>query len=504
MSLRIFACAILSTFASGLWAAEVPEDAASLRQDVQDLRKIVLALKARVDDLEAARTGGVTQLASRSVTHQVPSDSFHPVPTVQEPLPATTTAAVVREPKPGPLAFNGEFRLYFDTLTRPEGGGAPRVQNIRGRYSLHLDFNARLSRTLDFHGRLSTAPVSNELTDIQDFSGGVAKHPFFLSQAYIDFHPNPFLTLQGGRVDSPFNDKSRFLFDMDTRFNGTTEIFRIPFRDAPFGLKQVQFLAGQYIFTNPNLPIVPAGTPSTSATATAQQALLAAGTTPGTQPRDSALFQQGLIVNQKLGGLSQEAQFDMQIYRNPNQLRLLSTPGGQFLIGSAIGITPVVVQPSPGNGTTTPGGAALTAPAFRIAHASYTGSFNYRLPLSLNLQFARNTATHLERDAFAAILTAGRSKESGDVRVIGGFYQKQANSLIAQLTENDIAIGSDVNMNAYLGRLEYRLPGGIVFANNFIWTKWLRSSDPAANFYVPLGSAVPRQFRYQSILVFRF
>lgn len=504
MSLRIFACAILFTVASGLYAADPPEDTASLRQEVQDLRKIVLALKSRVDDLEAARTGAATQLASISSSHPVSTFSSHPVPTVQEPMPVATTASVAPEGKPGPLAFNGEFRLYFDSLTRAEGGGAPRVQNIRGRYLLHLDFNARLSRSLAFRGRLSTAPVSNELTDIQDFGGGVAKHPFFLSQAYIDFHPNPFITLQGGRVDSPFNDKSRFLFDSDTRFNGTTEIFRIPLRDAPFGLKQVQFLAGQYIFTNPNLPIVPAGTPSTSATATAQQALLAAGTTPGTLPRDSALFQQGLIVNQKLGGVAQEAQFDMQIYRNPNQLRLLSTPGGQFLIGSAIGITPVVVQPSPGNATTTPGGATLTAPAFRIAHAAYTASLNHRVPLSLNLQFARNTATHLERDAFAAIFTAGRSKESGDVRVIGGFYQKQANSLIAQLTENDIAIGSDVNMNAYLGRLEYTLPGGIIFANNFIWTKWLRSSDPAANFYVPLGSAVPRQFRYQSILVFRF
>lgn len=146
----------------------------------------------------------------------------------------------------------------------------------------------------------------------------------------------------------------------------------------------------------------------------------------------------------------------------------------------------------------------LTAPAFRVAHISYTGGFNRRLPLSLNLQFARNTATHRERDAFAAIFAAGRNKEFGDVRVIGSFYQKQANSLISQLTENDIALGSNVNMNAYLGRLEYTLPGGIVFANNFIWTKWLLNSDPAAHFFVPLGSGVPRQFRYQGILIFRF
>lgn len=498
MSLRNLAGVFLFAMGCGLMADEPPEDAATLRQDVEQLRKIVLALQARVDDLESARgPGAVTQLASVRETHLISP--------AQEALPVATTAAPVPgETKSGPLTFNGEFRLYFDSLTRPEGGGAPRVQNIRGRYQMHLDFNARLNRTLSFHGRLSTAPLTNELTDIQDFGAGISKHPFFISEAYVDFHPNPYITLQGGRLDSPFNDKSRFLFDIDTRFNGTTEIFRVPFHDAPFGLKQVQFLAGQYIFTNPNLPIVPAGTPNTSANATPQQALLAAGTTPGTQPRDSALFQQGLIVNQKLGDFSEEAQLDMQIYRNPNQLRLLSTPGGQFLIGTTIGITPSAVQPSPGNATTTPGGSILTASAFRIAHMSYTAAFNRRLPLSLNLQLARNTATHLERDAFAAIVTAGRAQESGDVRVSGAFYQKQANSLISQLTEYDIAIGSNVNMNAYLGRFEYTLPGGIVFINNFIWTKWLRNSDPAANFFVPLGSAVPRQFRYQGILFFRF
>ena len=471
-------------------AEEPPEEAATLRRDVVQLHKLVLALQYRVAQLESAHP------SVRAASLVSPNQEPMPVATTPPPAPA--------EIKAGPLTFNGEMRLYFDALSRPEGGGASRVQNLRGRYQLHLDFNARLNRTLTVHGRVSSGPVSNELTDIQDFGGGVTKHAISISEAYIDFHPNPYLTLQGGRLDSPFNDKSRFLFDVDTRFNGTTEIFRIPFRDAPFGLKQIQFLAGQYIFTNPNLPIVPAGTPNISATATPQQALLAAGTTPGTQPRDSALFQQGLIVNQKLGSFAEEAQFDMQIYRNPNQLRLLSTAGGQFLIGSTIGITPAAPQPSPGNATTTPGGAILTASAFRIAHISYTASHTGHVPLSFNLQLSRNTATHLQRDAFAAILTAGRSKESGDVRVIGGFYQKQANSLISQLTEYDIAIGGNVNMNAYLGRLDYTLPGGIVFSNNFFWTKWLRNSDPAANFFVPLGSAVPRQFRYQGILLFRF
>ncbi len=124
--------------------------------------------------------------------------------------------------------------------------------------------------------------------------------------------------------------------------------------------------------------------------------------------------------------------------------------------------------------------------------------------LEVRLQFARNTTKHSARDAFAAILTAGRSKEPGDVRVIGAFYRKQANSLISELTENDIAINSNVNMNAYVGRFEYTFTRAVSLANDLIWTNWIRSSDPAANFFVPLGNAVPTQFRYQATLIFKF
>ena len=482
---------IFFTWISALKADGLPDEIASLKEELRQLQQVALRLQARVERLESAREAS-------------PAAAF----VAQSENPRAP--ASVEGNKLGPIRFDGEFRLYFDSLTRHEGGGAPRVQNIRGRYLLHLDFSARLNSKLTFNGRLSTAPITNELTDIQDFAGGVTKHPFFLSHAYIDYRPNPYLTLQGGRLDSPFNDKSRFLFDIDTRFNGTTEIVRIPFKDAPFGFKSIQFLAGQYIFTNPNLPIIPAGTASTAATATPQQALLAAGTTPGTQPRVSALFQQGFIADQSIGSISQQAQFDMQIYRNPNQLRLLSTAAGAFLVGGGIGITPSGPQPTVGNATTTPTGAVLNASAFRVAHVSYTIAhgavplLNRNVPISLNLQVARNTATHSARDAFAAILTAGRSKEHGDVRVIGAFYRKQANSLISELTENDIAINSNVNMNAYVGRFEYTFTRAVSLANDLIWTNWIRSSDPAANFFVPLGNAVPTQFRYQATLIFKF
>ena len=479
-------------------SAQADTGTADLQQRVEQLERVINVLQQR---LEAVESG-----------HEKRADMATSAPSVvaaprQEVAPRATIPAAPAVP----LRFNGEFRLYFDSITRAEGGGAPRVSNIRGRYLLHLDVDAAIRKSVSVHAQLSTAPLTNPLTDIQDFGGGAAKHPFMLSLAYVDFHPNEFIHLQGGRVDNPFNDRSRFLFDADTRFNGTSEIFRLPFRDAPAGFTEVQFQAGQFTFTNPNFPIITPGTPSTAATATPSQAFLAAGAEPGTQPRSSQLFQQGLLVRQQISGaVTNELAADVQLYRNPNQLRLMSTPGGLFLIGTSLGITPSTGVPSPSNATTTPAGATLTAPGYRIGHLSYTladrnvSVLGHGTPVSLNFQYARNFEPTSDRNAFAAIMIAGRMQEAGDLRLTLGHYRKGASSMIGELTENDIAVGGNVNMRANIMRIDYTISRGIIFANNLFWTRWLKDSNPQANFFVPFGSAVPQQFRYQGMLIFRF
>ena len=486
-----FSVALLILFSGSMARAEM--DTAQLQKRVDQLEQLVSVMERRLESLEAARA-----------PHAEPAVL---TATALPAAPAETTPT----PQKSPVQFDGEFRLYFDSLTRPAGAGAPRVSNIRGRYLLHLDFDAALRKSLSVHAQLSTAPLNNPLTDIQDFGGGVSKNPFFLSQAYVDFHPNEFVHLQGGRVDSPFSDRSRFLFDQDTRFDGTSEVLRLPLHNAPARIAEISFSAGQYTFSDPNFPVITPGTPSLAANATPSQAFLAAGAQPGTQPRSSQLFQQGLLVRQQTtDALSNEIAADVQLYRNPNQLRLMSTPGGLFLFGTTLGITPSSPVPSASNATTTPGGAAFTAPGYRIGHASYTLAhraapfFNYSMPVAVNLQWARNFEPVSDRNAWAAIVTAGRSKETGDVRMIYGFYRKEANSLIGELTENDIAIGGNVNMHAHVLRAEYTITRGVVFANNLIWTKWLKDSNPGANFFVPLGRLTPLQLRYQGMLIFRF
>lgn len=507
---------LIGCFTITLHGQQTTETIQRFQEQIDRLQQQVAQLQARVAQLEAGGSGthaAATASHSSSATAQTrpggdDADLSQRVKNVEEENAALSD----RLKKLGPVTFNGEFRLYFDSLTRPASQGAPRVSNIRGRYLLHLDFKAPIHRALSVQGRLSTAPLSNPLTDIQDFGAGVAKHPFFLSEAFVDFHPNPYVTLQGGRLDSPFNDRSRFLFDLDTRFNGTNEIFRLPLKNKPWGITRIQWMAGQYTFTNPNFPIILPGTPSTGANATPSQALLAAGALVGTQPRASQLFQQGMTIDQTIAGaLTQQLVTDVQLYRNPNQLRLLSTPAGSFLIGTTLGLAPFGVFPSPGNATTTPNGATLTAASFHIAHLSYTLRHSgiefvgRTLPFFFNVQWARNVGPiRSDRDALAAIVSAGRSNEAGDVRLLYAFYLKQANSLISEVTENDIALGSNVNMAAHLIRAEVALAHGVVFANNFIFSSFLRDSNPADRFFVPFGRAVPTQFRYQGILQFRF
>src|SRR5207248_6142246 len=130
----------------------------------------------------------------------------------------------------GPFRFSGDFRLRFDGIFRkadstPPTGFAPLThqQNARMRYRLRFNFDTDINPKVSFHGQLATGPVNNALTMDQDFGEIATRHPFFISEAWIDYHPNKATQLQGGRLQEIFADNSRFLFDDDIRFNGFNE-----------------------------------------------------------------------------------------------------------------------------------------------------------------------------------------------------------------------------------------------------------------------------------------
>src|SRR5205807_4109192 len=168
----------------------------------------------------------------------------------------------------GPFRFSGDFRLRFDGIFRkadatPPAGFTPLThqQNARMRYRLRFNFDTDVTPKVGFHGPLATGQINNALTMDQDFGGMNTRHPFFISEAWIDYHPKKAMQFQAGRLQEIFADNSRFLFDDDIRFNGFNEKYVVSFSKNGLKAASLELRAGQYILSNPNVAIVTAGSP---------------------------------------------------------------------------------------------------------------------------------------------------------------------------------------------------------------------------------------------------
>ena len=406
----------------------------------------------------------------------------------------------------GPLKVSGDFRLRFDSIfrsaTEPPDPPLQHVQNVRARYRLRLNLDTDIHPNLSFHAQLSTGPFNNPLTTDQDFTAVTARAPISISEAWVEYRPVKAVTLQGGRVQEIFADNSRFLFDDDIRFNGFNEKYVASFKPNDFRLASLEFRAGQYIFTNPNVAVIAPGSP-----------LARADQVVGTAGRSANLFHQGLLANQTFNKRwNSQAGADVQIYRNPNQIQLASTADGVvLLVQPGLGLALSGPLTGTGNATTTPGGAIYTAPGFQILRLTYrlnNAGFthgDHAFPISFNLQVARNIATGLnERDAMLAALQIGRITKRGDTSFLYVFSIKGANSLISQVTDDDLGTNSGVNIRTNHFRFEYGISRKVTFQSLFYFQHSLRNSGQFPNFFVPLGAFAPTSYRAQQQLVFSF
>jgi putative porin len=403
--------------------------------------------------------------------------------------------------KVGPIRFGGDFRFRFDTIlrkaTEPPEPALAHAQNARMRYRLRLNMDSDISPIVSFHGQLSTGPINNGLTNDQDFTSTVAHQPFFISEAWIDYHPMKTIQLQGGRVQEVFADNSRFLFDDDIRFNGFNERFTFG-----HGSTNLELRAAQYWFSNPNVGVITAGSP-----------LARAGDEVGTIGRSSNLFHQGLLVNTTFNKRwSQQVGGDVQVFREPNQIQLASTADGVvFIVQPGLGLVLSGPMTGTGNATTTPGGAIYTAEDFHVARLTYrlnNAGFNWAdhaYPIAFNIQVARNYGTdQRERDAMLAALQIGKPVKRGDMSFLYVFAIKGANSIISQLTDDDLGTNTGVNLRTHYFRWELGLAKKVTLQSLLFVQRELRNSGDFPNFFVPLGAFAPRQYRFQEHLVFSF
>ena len=326
--------------------------------------------------------------------------------------------------------------------------------------------------------------------------------PFSLNEAWIDYRPTKSLQLQAGRVPDVFADNSRFLFDDDLRFNGFNEAYTLAVKPNAIRLSSVEFRAGQYILTTPNVAVITPNSP-----------LARAGEVVGTAGRSATLFHQGLLANQTFNKRwSSQIGGDVQLYNHPNQIQLASTTDGLvLLVQPGIGIALSGPLAGTGNATTTPGGVVYTAPGFQIARLTYRLNYagftrgDHAFPVSFNVQLARNVATGLnERDAMLAALQVGRITKRGDTSFLYVFTIKGANALISQLTDDDLGTGSGVNIRTSHFRFEYGISKKVTFQSLFFMQNSLRRSGQYPNFFVPLGDFAPTTYRVQQQVVFSF
>ncbi|HEU4871395.1 MAG TPA: putative porin [Pyrinomonadaceae bacterium] len=455
-------------------------------------------VSATATEVEQVRKGGLPPLIEKA-----PAVTPEPqTPTVEQRLTKLEGQAL----KIGPIKFSGDFRLRFDGIfrssTNPPDPALEHVQNARARYRVRLNFDTDLYPNLSFHGQLATGPLNNQLSTNQDFTSMTVRAPFSLSEAWIEYRPTKSLQLQGGRVLDIFADNSRFLFDDDLRFNGFNEKYVASFKPNGAYLSSLEFRAGQYILSTPNVAVIAPNSP-----------LARAGEIVGTAGRSANLFHQGVLANQTFNKKwNSQVGGDIQLYRHPNQIQLASTTDGLvLLVQPGIGIALSGPLPGTGNATTTPGGVTYTAPGFQVARLTYRLNYagftrgDHAFPVTFNLQVARNVATGLnERDAMLAALQVGRITKRGDTSFLYVFAIKGANALISQVTDDDLGTNTGVNIRTSHFRFEYGISRKVTFQSLFFFQNSLRRSGQFPNFFVPVGDFAPTTYRVQQQIVFAF
>ncbi len=510
-----------------------PADA--LNREMAELRTLILEqkraleeLRARVDEQQTVinkqqalldglhRQQGMTLVAKASGLEETsvledtsPSPAVLPVQVAMTQAPAAPAAVAAqkedkKEEKPvasslsvAGFKFSGDFRYRLDMQAWSGNEIAGPLQNIRSRYRVRMNVDKDIDPRFKFHLQLSTASINNGITNDQDMAGMVAKHPFFISEGYVDYHPNSKFTIRGGRMEEVFADNMRYLWDDDVRFNGFQQIVKLPIDSN----NSFELRAGEYWLSNPNVVIVPAGSP-----------FIAAGYQPGQKVRDANLFHPGAVLNLSKGGAwKHQLNGDVQIYRNPNQIQLASTANGfPVLVNGAIGLVLSGPTTGMGNATTTAGGAKYTAPDFHIVRASYRIEHkgvkvgDKEMPLWFNFQVSRNIGADFLRDAVMGTVNLGAVKKAGDIRLLYQYAIKDANSLISQFTDDDLGTGSGVNIAVHAMRFDVGLTRFLQWQNLFFIQNERRGNNPDQFFFVPLRRGANTTYRYLGQLAFTF
>ncbi len=423
--------------------------------------------------------------------------------------------------------FSGDLRLRSDNIWRSANADGAAEQNLRGRMRARLNIDRGIGDQLTAHLQIGSGNFDNPLTDDTDFGGSATPGPIFLREAWINYHPNSIVNLQGGRMYDVFQDGTRFMWDEDVRFDGFQESVGVSPADNVLGVTRVDVRAGQYVLTNPNVQVLPSASACTStpqtitslpatittpATLPAACAYLSAGYSPGENVRAADMFDQGVFIKGTIDpAWSHYFYSDFVAYRNPDQIALASTSAGlPVLVNTIPGVTLATTLPGTGNALTKSGGGIYSADGFQIVHVAYRITYDgaklkgESFPVFLDAQASRNVGTSYLRNAWMATIDAGKIEKAGDVRFQYAYGEKDANSMISQYTDDQFGTNSGVNVRTHAIRFDVGLSRYMQWQNIFYIQNPISGNDAAKHFFVPVPLGVNTQYRAQSSIMVTF
>ena len=487
---------------------EKPVSMEAIMEEITALRSLVEGQQQQIAELQNALQRSNTQPGA--VTETAAAETAVLQPVGFQPQASTVQASDLEKKVEtlstnlGGFRFSGDFRLRADVQARSGNAIAGPIQNIRARYRLRLNVDKDIDSKFRFHAQLSTGPYNNQTTNDQDFAAMAVKHAFSVAEAYVDYHPTQRLSFRAGRMEEIFADNTRLLWDDDVRFNGFHQIATIPLRSKSF--KAIELRSAEYILSNPNVPILqpPAGGGSSP--------FNMAGYENGKRVGTANLFHPGVVITGDLGERwTHQAVADIQLYRNQNQIVLAATAGGfPVVINNSLGLSLSGPVTAVGNATTTPGGAMYTAGHYQVARLAYRLSnrgiklVGREMPYYFDFQAVRNVGTDQLRDAMMASFNIGAVHQFGDVRFLYQYAIKDANSIIAQFTDDDLGTGSTTNIAVHAVRFDLGLTRALQWQNLFFIQNARRPNNPAEQFFVPVQRGANTTYRYLGQLAFTF
>lgn len=482
-----------------------------LRQTLQEQSRLLEQLASRRGIGEIASTAPILPALPASTMLATPLPA--PQAAVASPTDAVQKAIDAINGNLRGFRLSGDLRFRFDTLNRAANTDLPPADNRaipqqrnRERYRVRFNVDKDLfykdgaDRALaSFHLQLATDPFNNPSTMDADFSGISTRAPISIAEAYMDFKPTKSLTLRAGRTTELYADNRQFVYDDDIRFNGFHETYRWAAKKN--GLF-VQLAAAQYILTDPNIQVVPTGSP-----------FLAAGYSVGQRIPSSALFDQGITVGSNIGKKwSHNETINYFAVREPNQIQLASTAAGAPLFQNSpvVGATLISALGETGNATTTPGGATYFASAFHVVRGALNLNYSGRMfrghnyPFQLFVQTTHNAGASFDNNGYMAGWSLGQAARLGDIQLQYQYFYKPANGFVSQFTDDDIGTGTGVNLKGHEVRVNFGLTRFLAWENRLYIQNGISRSDPAINFFVPLQQGYNTQVRLHSQFVFTF